>query len=291
MTHAEAVLAGLDAPDLLEAVVIAEPEPVTIVPWRQLEDLCRSLAIIVDLKGRWLLGHSAHVAQLSGSAGELAGLSGPECCDLRAAGLLHDLGRVGVSSAIWDRPGPLHAEDWERVRLHSYWTCRILERCPPLSPLALTASSHHERRDGSGYHRGIPSADLPIAAQLLAAADVFAALTEPRPHRAAMTAASAARQLGVEVAAGRLHPDACAAVIEAAGLTPARDSAPCGLTDREIEVLRLAARGLSNRQIAEELVISERTVGHHLAHMYDKIGRRTRAGAAVFAMEHGLLPG
>ena len=135
------------------------------------------------------------------------------------------------------------------MRLHSYWTCRILDRCPPLSSLALTASSHHERRDGDGYHRGIPSADLPVAAQLLAAADVFAALTEPRPHRAAMTAASAARQLGVEVAAGRLHPDACAAVIEAAGLPRPEIPVPCGLTEREIEVLRLAARGLSNRPV------------------------------------------
>jgi HD-GYP domain-containing protein (c-di-GMP phosphodiesterase class II) len=291
VTHSEVVLASLEAPDLLEAVVLAEPDPVSIVPWHGLEDLCVSLAVVVDLKGRWLLGHSAHVAQLAGAAGKLAGLGGRDCSDLRAAALLHDLGRVGVSSAIWDRPGPLTAGDWERVRLHTYWTSRILERCPALSPLALLASSHHERRDGGGYHRGVASGDLSLSARLLAAADVFAALTEPRPHRAAMKAADAARQIGSEVSAGRLHPDACAAVVEAAGLARPRTAAPFGLTEREVDVLRLAARGLSNREIAAELFVSERTVGHHLAHIYDKTGRRTRAGAAVFAIEHGLLPG
>jgi HD-GYP domain-containing protein (c-di-GMP phosphodiesterase class II) len=290
-THAEVILAGLAVPDLLEAVVSAEPAPVAVVPWHGLAELCLSLAIVVDLKGRWLLGHSAHVADLAGRAGGLAGLSGSECSDLRAAALLHDLGRVGVSSAVWDRRGSLGAGDWERVRLHSYWTCRILERCPALSPLALLASSHHERRDGGGYHRGVPSGGLPLAARLLAAADVFGALTEPRPHRAALTAADAARHLDAEVVAGRLHADACAAVVEAAGLKRPRAAAPLDLTGREVEVLRLAARGLSNREIAAELFVSERTIGHHLAHIYDKTGRRTRAGAAVFAIEHGLLPG
>jgi DNA-binding CsgD family transcriptional regulator len=147
------------------------------------------------------------------------------------------------------------------------------------------ASSHHERQDGSGYHRGVRSGDLPLAARLLAAADVFAALTEPRPYRPALAADAAAGALAAEAAAGRLDPDACGAVVEAAGLPRPRSSWPCDLTDREVEVLRLAARGLTNRDIAAELAISERTVGHHLAHVYDKTGRRTRAGAAVFAME------
>ncbi|QVI23448.1 response regulator transcription factor [Nocardia tengchongensis] len=116
-------------------------------------------------------------------------------------------------------------------------------------------------------------------------------MTEPRPHRPAHKPGEAAAHLSAEAAAGRLDRDACAAVVEAAGLRPPRAEYPCGLTEREVGVLRLAARGLSNRLIAAELVVSERTVGHHLAHIYDKTGRRTRAGAAVFAMEHGLLPG
>jgi DNA-binding CsgD family transcriptional regulator len=198
---------------------------------------------------------------------------------------------VAVSSEIWDRPGSLGAADIERVRLHTYWTDRVLRRCAGLAPLAELAAGHHERCDASGYHRGVGGAELSFGARLLAAADVFAALTETRPHRPALDAAGARTTLMAEVDAGRLDADACAAVIAGAGLPRPRRAWPCDLTDREVEVLRLAARGMSNRAIAGELRVSDRTVGHHLAHIFDKTGRRTRAGAAVFAMEHGLVPG
>ncbi|MEV0298762.1 HD domain-containing phosphohydrolase [Nocardia sp. NPDC050710] len=290
-TEPEAVWHALDVPDLLAAVVAAEPGLPTLIRPAERDRLCMALAIVVDLKGRYLLGHSAHVARLADAAGALSGMDTDARAALRSAALLHDIGRAGVSSAIWDRPGPLSLGDWERVRLHSYWTDRVLRRCPGLTDLAEVAAGHHERLDGSGYHRGVRVHDLPLPSRLLAAADVFAAMTEPRPYRPAADLGTAAAALTAEAAAGRLDRDACAAVIEAAGLRPPRAEWPCGLTDREVEVLRLAARGLSNRLIAAELVLSERTVGHHLAHIYDKIGRRTRAGAAVFAMEHGLLPG
>ncbi|MEV5833934.1 HD domain-containing phosphohydrolase [Nocardia sp. NPDC052112] len=287
----DAVWGALDVPDLLTAVVATEPGLPTVIQPAERDRLCLALAIVVDLKGRYLLGHSAHVAQLSDTAAALFGMHVDERATLRAAALVHDLGRAGVSSAVWDRPGPLGAGDWERVRLHSYWTDRVLRRCPGLTDLADVAAGHHERLDGSGYHRGVRVHDLPPTARLLAAADVFAAMTEPRPYRPAAEPSEAAAQLTAEAAAGTLDRDACAAVIEAAGLRPPRTEWPSGLTDREVDVLRLAARGLSNRQIAADLVVSERTVGHHLAHIYDKIGRRTRAGAAVFAMEHNLMPG
>jgi DNA-binding CsgD family transcriptional regulator len=227
------------------------------------------------------------VAQVADAAAAVAGL--PDRSALRAAALLHDLGRAAVPSEVWDRPGPLGPADRERVRLHAYWTERILRRCPGLAPLAELAAAHHERCDGSGYHRG--ARDLSHAARILAAADVFAAATEPRTHRPALTVDAARALLRDEAAAGRLDGAACAAVVEGAGLPRMPRAWPCDLTDREVDVLRLAARGLSNRAIAAELVISERTVGHHLAHVYDKTGHRTRAGAAVFAVEHGLLPG
>lgn len=287
---ADGLLAVLDAPDLLAAVMAAEPGPGTVVFPGELGRLCRTLSVVVDLKGRYLLGHSAHVADVADAAAALAGMRESERPTLQAAALLHDLGRAGVSSAVWDRPGPLGAADWERVRLHGYWTDRILRRCPALAALAPAAAGHHERCDGSGYHRGVRGADLPFAARLLATADVFAALTEDRPHRTGMPPGDAARLLTAEAAAGQLDRDTCAAVIEGAGLARPRRAWPCELTDREVAVLRLSARGLSNRQIATELGISDRTVGHHLAHVYDKTGRRTRAGAAVFAMEHDLLP-
>jgi HD-GYP domain-containing protein (c-di-GMP phosphodiesterase class II)/DNA-binding CsgD family transcriptional regulator len=287
VANADAVLAPLEVPDVLAAVVSSEPGPTALVPTDQLDRLCLSLATVADLKGTHLIGHSTHVADVAEAAGRLAGLP---TADLRAAALLHDIGRVGVSSAVWDRAGPLGAAEWERVRLHTYWTDRVLRRCPALAPLAAVASAHHERQTGDGYHRGIRSSDLPPSARLLAAADVLAALTEPRPYRPALPLVSAARTLAGMASAGHLDPDACGAVIEAAGLPRPRSAWPCDLSDREVEVLRLAARGLSNREIASELTISERTVGHHLAHVYDKTGRRTRAGAAVFAIEHGLLP-
>jgi HD-GYP domain-containing protein (c-di-GMP phosphodiesterase class II)/DNA-binding CsgD family transcriptional regulator len=290
VADAEGLLAVLDAPDLLAAVLAVEPGPGAVVFPDELGRLCRALSVVVDLKGRFLLGHSAHVADTADAAAALAGVAEPERAPLLAAALLHDLGRVGVSSAVWDRPGALGAADWERVRLHGYWTDRILRRCPSLAGLAPLAAGHHERCDGSGYHRGVRSADLPFPARLLAAADVFAALTEERPHRRRLSLDEAAGVLTAEAAAGRLDRDAGAAVIEGAGLPRPRTARPCGLTDREVEVLRLSARGLSNRRIALELAISERTVGHHLAHVFDKTGRRTRAGAAVFAMEHDLLP-
>jgi len=289
VANADAALAPLDTPDLLTTVVAAEPDPVAAVGPDGLATLCEALAIVVDLKGRYLLGHSAHVAKLVDTAAGLAGLDAAERTPLRAAALLHDLGRAGVASSVWDRPGPLGAGDWERVRLHAYWTGRMLERCPALRPLAGVAGAHHERLDGHGYHRGAGAGELSRGARLLAAADVFAAVTEDRPHRPAMTADAATRLVVGEAAAGRLDRDACAAVVEAAGLPRPRTVWPCDLTDREVDVLRLAARGLSNRQIAHELVVSDRTVETHLKHVYDKTGRRTRAGAAVFAMEHDLL--
>ena len=290
VTDAEQALAGLDAPDLLAAVVAVEPGPGARVDGADLEALCATLAIVVDLKGRHLVGHSAHVAAVADAAAGVTGMAPGDRSGLRAAAYLHDLGRTAVSSGIWDSPGPLGAADWERVRLHAYWTDRILRRCPSLAGLAEVAAGHHERCDGSGYHRGVRSGELPLTARLLAAADVFAAVNETRAHRPALDAGQAAALLSGEAAAGRLDRDACAAVLEGAGSPRPPRAWPAQLTDREVEVLRGAARGWSNRDIAAELGISERTVGHHLAHVYDKTGRRTRAGAAVFAMEHRLLP-
>jgi HD-GYP domain-containing protein (c-di-GMP phosphodiesterase class II)/DNA-binding CsgD family transcriptional regulator len=287
--HADAVLAVLDGEDALAAVLAAEPPPVAIVDTAKLDELCVALALFTDLKSIYLVGHSTRVAELAAGAGRLLGMDPDAVGDLRAAALLHDLGRAGVSSEIWDRPGPLGPGDLERVRLHSYWTERILGRCPALSPLAPVAAAHHERLDGSGYHRRPRAGELSLAARTLAAADVLGAMTADRPYRPAFTREEAARVVLADATAGRLDPGAAAAVIEAAGL-PRRNAAwPNELTDREVDVLRLCARGLTNGEIADTLVLSARTVQHHLANVYDKTGRRTRAGAAVFAVEHGLL--
>jgi DNA-binding CsgD family transcriptional regulator len=282
-------MGALAAPDMLAGVLAAEPPPLALTEPRELGGLCTALAIFTDLKGLHLVGHSAHVADLAARAARLTGMDEPAVGQVRAAGLLHDLGRTAVSSEIWNRPGPLGPADQERVRLHSYWTERILVRCPAVAPLAAVAAAHHERLDGSGYHRNARSTELDLAARVLAAADEFAAMTESRPYRPALASAFAARELLADAAAGKLDPGAAAAVIEAAGLPRPQRSWPCELTGREVDVLRLCARGMTNREIAGALVVSARTVQHHLASIYDKTGRRTRAGAAVFAVEHGLV--
>jgi len=210
-----------------------------------------------------------------------------DCVMLRRAGLLHDLGRVGISTGIWEKPSPLGTLEMEHVRLHPYHTERILERSALFKPLARIAGLHHERVDGSGYYRGLPGSSLDRPARVLAAADACAELLEDRPGRKALSPDEAARELAKEA----LDPDAVRAVLQVAGAksVEAARRGPAGLTRREIEVLQLLARGQTLKQIAEQLVISPSTAHTHAAHIYEKAGISTRAGAALFAMEHGLL--
>ncbi len=137
---------------------------------------------------------------------------------LRVAGYLHDLGRVGVSSAIWDKAGPLSTAEQDQARLHAYHSERILARIPPLAGLAKLAGQHHEHSDGSGYHRGFLAAQLTMPSRVLACADAYRRWIEDRPYRRALVPARAADRLEAEARAGRLDADAAAAVIEAAGL-------------------------------------------------------------------------
>jgi HD-GYP domain-containing protein (c-di-GMP phosphodiesterase class II) len=229
------------------------------------------------------------VADLAGEAAVQIGLGADDVRRLRRAALLHDLGRVAVPNAVWEKPGALTTSQWEQVRLHAYHSERILARSPVLEPLAAIAGRHHERLDGSGYHRGASGSEIPVEARLLAVADAFQAMTQSRPHRAAMTAEEAARTIEASAAAGHVDPECARAVVAAAGGQPTRMRWPEALSDREVEVLRLVARGLSNREVAGELHISKRTAEHHVQHIYAKIGASTRAAAALFAMEHGLL--
>lgn len=272
--------------DPMLAVLDAEPAPVSAVGDDRLDAVAAAFGSVADLKATHLHGHSSGVAALAARAAELQGLDGAQATVLRRAALLHDLGRTAVPTGIWERPGALSTAEWERVRLHPYQTERILARSAALAPLARLAGMHHERLDGSGYHRGCASSEQDRLSRILAAADAFHALLEPRPHRAALAPDAAAQT----VRAMPLDAAAVEAVVEAAGETPRRRlSHPAGLTEREVDVLRLVVRGMSMRQAAAALSISTSTVHTHLAHVYEKAGVSTRAGAAVFAMEHGLL--
>jgi DNA-binding CsgD family transcriptional regulator len=281
---ADAILAGLDRDDMLVAALAAEPEPHAAFPSGDLERVARAFADFADLKSPWMHGHSPGVAELAAAAG-----SEQDAAAARLAGLLHDLGRVSVPNGIWDRPGALTAPEWERVRLHPHYTERILARTAAFSDLAPLAASCHERLDASGYHRGLPDAALTAPMRTLAAADAYVAMIADRAHRPARSRDDAAAQLRAEAVADRLCRRAVEEVLEAAGHPPAPPPRPADLTEREVEVLVLLARGLTNKQIAQRLVVSPRTVQHHVAHVYSKIDRRTRAGAAMFAMEHRLV--
>lgn len=284
-------LAGLDGPSVWEEVLDAEPDPRHYIPTSRLEHLGVAFARYVDLKSVWTLDHSQGVGRLAAAAGKETGLAADELTRLKVAALLHDVGRVGVPNGVWDKPGPLNRAERERVISHSFLGERILAPSPVLREIASVAAADHERLDGGGYHKGVAGAALGFPARLLAAADRFHAITEPRPHRPARSPAEATALLHEAVRSGEVDPDAADAVIAAAGASapPAPRANPFDLTDREVEVLVLVARGASNKDIAGQLGISPRTVQHHVAHVYGKVGCSSRAGAALAAMQAGVV--
>jgi HD-GYP domain-containing protein (c-di-GMP phosphodiesterase class II)/DNA-binding CsgD family transcriptional regulator len=291
LAHGPRLLKEINQGSLWERVLDAEVGPPMTVDQAHVDDVLRALADFVDLKSPFLHGHSTAVASLAHRAAAVDGASPRDATRIRRAALVHDLGRVAVPSGIWNKAGRLSDGEWERVRLHPYYTDRIVVRCGPLANLAEIASTHHERSDGSGYHRGLRAPSLSASAKLLAAADAYRAMTEPRPHRAALSAYQAAEELNRLCEQGRLDVPSTRAVLEAAGekRKPGRSAWPAGLSDREVEVLRLIGAGLSNKQVARKLTLSSKTVGHHVEHIYAKVGVSTRAGATLFALQEGLI--
>jgi HD-GYP domain-containing protein (c-di-GMP phosphodiesterase class II) len=281
---------GLEAATSWDTVIGAEPALARRVQGPALDQAFEALADFADTKSPYTLGHSRGVAELAAGAAGVLGLPSGEVTHLRRAALVHDLGRLGVSNAVWDKQGGLTAAEEERVRLHPYLTERMLASSPGLRVYGQIAMHHHERMDGSGYPRGVRGDALSTAARILAAADAYHAKLEPRPHRPALSRGDAAGWARAEVRAGRLDAPAVEAVLEAAGHPVRRRKEwPAGLTTREVEVLRLLARGVPNREIAERLVISRKTAGNHIEHIYTKIGASNRARASLFAVRHGLM--
>lgn len=287
--EAEEILALDENASAWDQTLAFEPPPPLMLQGEALARALASMGSFADLISPYLAGHSAGVAELAGAAARHCRIDPVGVTAIRRAGLVHDLGRVAVHPRIWQKVRPLTADQWEQVRLHPYHTERILSRSPFLSALAPVAGAHHERIDGSGYHRGAVGPQLGFHARLLAATDAYHAMTEPRPHRGPLPAERAAQVLAEEATAGRLDPDAVTAVVEAAGQAAPRLERPAGLTEREAEVLAMLARGLQTKQIAGALGISVKTADRHIQHAYRKIGVSTRAAATLFAMEHGLV--
>jgi HD-GYP domain-containing protein (c-di-GMP phosphodiesterase class II) len=287
----EKVFHGIDDVGSWDAVIDAEPALAAALTSEECDEALLAIARFVDLKTPYLLGHSETVADLAARTAAHLGASDEQITAVRRAGLVIGFGRLGVSNVIWDKPGPLATGEWERVRMWPYFTGRMLGQSESLAAVGTIASQHRERLDGSGYPRGISGAAVPLLSRILGTADAYQAMREIRPYRPMRSADEAAAELRVDVRAGRMDGDVVDSVLAVAGHRPSgRGSRPGGLTAREVEVLRLAVLGMSNKQIAAQLVVTPKTVGNHIEHIYTKIGVSNRAAASLYAMQHGLVP-
>lgn len=286
-----AMLAESAEVPLVDLVLAAEPGVPRVIAGEGIDRGLAALADFGDFKSPHMLGHSRRVATVAAAAARAASMPASDVALTRRAALVHDVGRVGVQAQLLSKTGPLTPAEHERIRLHTYLTERIFAASPVLRPIGGIGGLHHERLDSSGYHRGLAAPMLPAPARLLAAANAWCAFTEPRPHRPRMTEDEAAVAMRAEAKSGRLDERAVDAVLTAAGQKSAqsRRAASIALSEREIEVVRLVARQQSNKEIARSLGISPKTVERHVTHVYDKLGVTTRAGAALYATENGLL--
>lgn len=271
-------------------VMAAEPKPWFALEGPSLDRALSAMGRFSDLASPYLSGHSPGVADLAARAARSLGFDEEASTTIKHAGYLLDLGKVAVHPRVWENRSALSADEWEQVRLHPYHTERVLSRSPKLSPLGSLASTHHERLDGCGYPKGLVAGMQSPAARLLAVADAFRSKTEPRAYRAAHSLEDAARILAGKATDGKLDAGMVAAVVEAAGTEVPDVERPAGLTEREVQVLGLVARGLQTKQVARTLGISPKTADRHIQNSYRKIGVSTRAAAALFAAEHGLVP-
>jgi HD-GYP domain-containing protein (c-di-GMP phosphodiesterase class II) len=278
-----------------DAVLAVEPEPHRMLTAAELDEALTVVADFIDLKSPYMGGHSRRCADLAGDAARVLGLSEEDVTRLRRAALVHDFGTTVVPNSIWDKPGVLTRTEFDRVELHPMLTEQMLRRSPALALLNTVACAHHEKCDGSGYHKRVQADADDLGACVLAATEIYVGLTAERADRQPFSPDDAAAELRRLESQGVLEPRASRAVLVAAGhgepRTPSgkRPVNPGGLTRREVDVLRLAAKGLTTRQIADRLYISPKTADHHIQHIYGKINVSTRAAAALWAMQHTVV--
>jgi HD-GYP domain-containing protein (c-di-GMP phosphodiesterase class II) len=283
----------LSQEDVWQVVLDLEPDsPYRVMDEAKLDDIALAVADFVDMKLPLTVGHSRGTARIAEGMAREMGLPLSEIANIRRAALVHDLGLIALPARILQSQSQLSEADKEKLRLHPYYTERILSRVPALAEVAAIAGKHHERMNGTGYYRGLSGSELPVSTCIVALADEFQERLQASPDQSEQGAKDVFRAMQLE--AGMLFSPECYQALAqelgaAAQKPPHRREWPAGLTDREIEVIRLLATGASNRQIAQELVISEKTVAHHLEHIYNKIGVSSRAAAVFFAMEHDLI--
>ncbi|MGH3261338.1 MAG: HD domain-containing phosphohydrolase, partial [Trebonia sp.] len=289
-TDPESLFKDLDV-NTVDEVLAAEPIERAPLTDDELDHALEAIGDFSDLRCTYFAGHARGTADLVRGAADMMQMPPADARLAYRAALVHDAGRFGVPGSLWDKPGPLTANEHERVRLHVYYVERIFNRPEPLRRIGLLAATHHERMDGSGYHRGIGATMLSPQARLLAVSDAYHAMTQPRPYRGPHSQAEAARELRADATAGRLDPIAADAVLAAAGhhVNRARSARSAPLTTRECQVLALLTQGMPNKRIARELGISPKTVSNHIEHVYSKVGVSNRAGAAMYAMRYGIV--
>ncbi len=281
--------------DPWDAALEFEPAPYRKLAGNDLDNALTVAADFIDLKSPFMAGHSRRCAQLAADAARILGLPEDAITTLRRAAWVHDFGTTAVPNSIWDKPGPLTRAEFDRVELHTMLTEQMLRRSPSLAVLNPLACAHHEKADGSGYHKRLRTDTADGGAGLLAASDIFVAMTTERADRSALSGEDAAAELRRLALAGVLERAATDAVLKAAGHGEAASAAsrrpqnPGGLSKREVEVLCLAAKGLTTRAIADRLFISPKTADHHIQHVYTKIGVSTRAAAALWAMQNAVV--
>ncbi len=295
VAHGSAWFDKLSKSDPWDAMLDLEPEPRRLLSGEALDSALTVAADFIDLKSPYMGGHSRRCAQLSTDAAQVLELTEEAITTVRRAALVHDFGTTAVSNSILDKRGPLTRAEFDRVELHPMLTEQMLRRSPALAALNPVASAHHEKCDGSGYHRRVKTDHRDPAACVLAATEIYVGMTTDRADRASFSAEAAAAELRRLAAQGVLDLRASNAVLQAAGHDEANGAAPSlpknpgGLSHYEVDVLRLAARGFTTQEIADRLFISPKTADHHVQHIYNKITVSTRAAAALWAMQNAIV--
>jgi len=198
--------------DLAAVVFAAEPAQFEVqVDEDYLDEITAAFGEVVDSKSPYTAGHSGRVALYTDLLATELGLSQERRRWMRRGALLHDVGKLGVSNAILDKPGKLDAAEWEAVRLHPVYTEEILKRIPPLAQLARVAAAHHERLDGKGYPRGSLAHEISLETRIITTADIFDAITAARPYRGAIPVPRALEMMEESVGTA-LDPDCFAAL-------------------------------------------------------------------------------
>ncbi|MCA9402852.1 MAG: HD domain-containing protein [Candidatus Omnitrophica bacterium] len=204
----------LNGDDILESVIGLEPaDNVMFLTEDRLDIMAEAFAKIIDSKSPFTYGHSSRVTEYAMAMAEKIGMDADRRRWFKRGALLHDIGKLGVSNAVLDKPGKLTDEEWGQIKLHPKYTEEILSKIGIFKELAVVAAAHHERLDGKGYHKGLKGEEIVLETRILTVADIYDALAAKRPYRDAMAVEKA---LGIldEMHAGGAIDGQCLSILK-----------------------------------------------------------------------------